>query len=229
MNAPPERTRPTFWTATYDVRLEGTQELHTTYLIAFSREEDADAFARAGLEAQPKGNALTYEVLTGLLGIIAEQQRQIEELRDDVQQLAKARVAVEAQDKIIALIQHLTDMGRDVAGPELTVKLSASVRSEDRSEASESGTDNRQNSGSLRVSGEIKGLLEVLGGLSGQLEKSKEEVLERVRAVESKELHRTDRSYDGELSIRFASIAGDPLVKARARAMGAPEEPDRSE
>jgi hypothetical protein len=160
-------------------------------------------------------------LLNRLLGVVAQQQIEINQLSFQIEELRRAAISVKVQENINDSIRRLTAQGSDVTDGQVTVKLSgtSAYKSED-AEDIQTGTSHGE-SGEINVTGEVQTLLKLLAGLSFGYSDKTSRTAQSVEKLVRQRIRSGERSYQGDIHISFGSVTGDPIRKARAEAIKA--------
>jgi hypothetical protein len=156
------------------------------------------------------------ECVHKLATIVVQQQIQIDTLLAQIDAVKTAAITVKIQDSMNSIVDKLTESGRDVTNPKVIVNIegSADYKSERSVSKETSGADNETTM--TNVTGEIKGLLDVLAGVNfGYKNETSKATQHLSKLVSQKNLSET-RSFKGRLQWKFESVSGDPRVKAEA-------------
>ena len=165
------------------------------------------------------------EILGALLSLTARQQIQISELEAKLEEIVRANIAIQAQENINKVLFQLASEGCDVVRPEVTIKIAASMNDSSNESTRNERTVSSSQATKREMQGEISGVVKLLTGLKlsscdeSSLNSEIREILER----------RTDsaksKSYAGDVVIRFESITGSPIAKAKAEALSTQSKP----
>lgn len=165
------------------------------------------------------------EILSALLSLTARQQIQISELEAKLEEVVRCNIAIQAQENIHKVIYQLAAEGCDVVRPEVTIKIAASMNDSSRESVRNEQTVSSSQAAKREMQGEISGVVKLLTALKicgsdeGSLNSEIREILER-KADSTK-----SKSYAGDVVIRFESISGSPIAKARAEALSTQSKP----
>lgn len=156
------------------------------------------------------------EILGTLLSLTAKQQMQISALEAKIEDVVRANIAIQAQENINKVLFQLAAEGCDVVRPEVIIKIAASMSDESSESTKNERTALGSQSAKREMQGEISGVAKLLTGLklSGGEESSLNSEIREIFQRKTDSAKSND--YTGDVVIRFESISGSPMAKAKA-------------
>lgn len=155
--------------------------------------------------------------LSALTLIIAEQQTQISALTQKLEDLLQTTVALKATAGMNSALFKLAAQGCDIKSPEVSIKISATTSTNEKHSTKNKNTAKSSKGATAQIGAELSGLakkltgLRVSGTLDSNLESEMAKVLEQNLARDQK------NEFSGDITLKFESISGSPLAKARAK------------
>ncbi|MBI5490751.1 MAG: hypothetical protein HY905_25685 [Deltaproteobacteria bacterium] len=156
------------------------------------------------------------QLIAALAQVVVEQQRQIEDLRSNFEQLATATVNVEAQKNLSETVLRLAESGSDIEEPEVSVSLEAQIRHEAMATEKRASRRGSTRKGCVEVHAAMKGVLAQLAEIDASVRTCTESAHEALEEIEARRDSRLERSFVGSASFKFKSVTGAPRAKAEA-------------
>jgi hypothetical protein len=158
------------------------------------------------------------EAVQMLLGVVAQQQLQIQVLQRRLEAVVQGTIAVKLQNDLHAVLKELAEKGCDVTSLKTHVTMSASSRSLTETQTHQTTESRWWQDSAAGVQAEIGGIIEAISKFNvhashhtAQKERVKQTLLQaKMQSVET--------NVQGEIKIE-GSITGAPLPKEQAKAL----------
>jgi hypothetical protein len=141
----------------------------------------------------------------GLVSVVAVQQQQIHELRDQVATLHNQHLAVFGEQKVI---EQLTNAARDFEGVDVTMKLEEASSSSSESAIAASEASDHSLETARDATAAIEGIASLVVGLNAGGEANLSDMNRRTRKLSERSKQQMKVRSRGEVRIKFAKVSG---------------------